>query len=71
MAAPKKTKTSTEAQTPTKTRKASAKTPEVAPPSHEEISRLAEKYWHEQGRPHGHAEQHWHRAEQELRGKAS
>ena len=40
-------------------------------PSHEEISRLAEKYWAERGHPQGSPEQDWLRAEQELRGKAS
>jgi hypothetical protein len=40
-------------------------------PSHEEIARLAEKYWAERGWPQGSPEKDWLRAEQELRGKAS
>jgi len=39
--------------------------------SHEEIARLAHKYWAERGRQHGHDAEDWLRAEQELRGKAS
>jgi hypothetical protein len=46
-------------------------TTHVAPPSREEIARLAEKYWRERGREDGQAEQDWLRAEQELRGRAS
>lgn len=42
-----------------------------ARPSHEQISRLAEKYWAERGRPNGSPEQDWLRAERELLGKAS
>lgn len=40
-------------------------------PSHQEIARLAEKYWAERGWPQGSPEEDWLRAEQELRGKAS
>ena len=39
--------------------------------SHEEIARLAHKFWAERGRQHGHDAEDWLRAEQELRGKAS
>jgi len=39
--------------------------------SHDEIARLAHKYWAERGRQHGHDAEDWLRAEQELRGKAS
>jgi hypothetical protein len=42
-----------------------------ATPSHQEIQRLAEKYWAARGFPDGSAEQDWLRAEQELRQKAS
>ena len=35
--------------------------------SREEIAKLAHKYWIESGRPHGKHEEHWFRAEQELR----
>jgi hypothetical protein len=34
------------------------------PPSREEIARLAQGYWEEEGRPEGRAEEHWNRAEQ-------
>jgi hypothetical protein len=39
--------------------------------SHEEIARLAHRFWAERGRQHGHDAEDWLRAEQELRGKAS
>jgi len=39
--------------------------------SHEQVARLAHQFWAERGRQHGHHEEDWFRAEQELRGKAS
>jgi Protein of unknown function (DUF2934) len=39
--------------------------------SHEEIARLAHRYWAERGRQHGHHEEDWFRAERELLDKAS
>ena len=39
--------------------------------SHDEVARLAHRFWHERGRVDGHHEEDWYRAEQELRGKAS
>jgi hypothetical protein len=39
--------------------------------SHEQIAKLAHRYWAERGHQHGHHEEDWLRAEQELRGKAS
>lgn len=39
--------------------------------SHDDVAQLAHKYWHERGQKHGHHEEDWYRAEQELRGKAS
>lgn len=39
--------------------------------SHEEIARLAHKFWAERGGQHGHDAEDWLRAERELRGKAS
>ena len=50
-------------------KKQPAATPRV--PSHEEIARLAQKYWAERGHHDGHAEQDWLRAEQELMKQAS
>jgi Protein of unknown function (DUF2934) len=44
---------------------------QVPTPSHEEIAKLAEKYWAERGWPQGSPEEDWLRAEQELIGKAS
>ena len=35
--------------------------------SREEIAKLAHRYWIESGRPQGRHEEHWYRAEQELR----
>jgi hypothetical protein len=37
-------------------------------PLHEHISRRAREFWEEKGRPEGKAEEHWRRAEEELRG---
>lgn len=39
--------------------------------THEEIARLAHRFWIERGRQHGRPEDDWLRAEQELRAKAS
>jgi hypothetical protein len=39
--------------------------------SHEEISRLAHRYWAERGHQHGQDVEDWFRAEQELLGMAS
>jgi hypothetical protein len=39
--------------------------------SHEEVARLAHRYWKERGHRHGHHEDDWYRAERELRGVAS
>lgn len=43
----------------------------LMPATHDQIAQLAHKYWAERGHQHGHAEEDWLRAEQELRGKAS
>jgi hypothetical protein len=53
--------------------KAAAKTgiAVVKPVTHEEVSALAARFWAERGYQHGHHLEDWHRAEQELRGKAS
>lgn len=74
------------AKAPAKPRKAAAKTAPVVEESkptlvkteakptvvtHEEISKLAHRFWAERGHRDGYAEQDWKRAEQELRGKAS
>ena len=39
--------------------------------SHERVAELAHRLWAERGHGHGHHEEDWFRAEQELRGKAS
>ncbi len=58
-------------------RKASAKKetiPATVTPisiSREQIAQLAHQFWAESGHKHGHHEEDWFRAEQELRGKAS
>ncbi len=39
-------------------------------PSQEDISELARKHWEEEGRPDGKADEHWTRAERELRQRA-
>lgn len=66
---------------PAKPRKASVRkkaailtmTTPVAPKSvsREEVAQLAHHFWAERGYQHGHHEEDWLRAEQELRGKAS
>ena len=38
---------------------------------HERVAQLAHQFWAERGHQHGHHEEDWFRAEQELRGKAS
>lgn len=42
----------------------------LEPPSQEEISRLAQHYWEEEGRAEGKSEEHWRRAETDLRRRA-
>ena len=39
--------------------------------THDEVAKLAHKYWQERGGNHGYHMEDWFRAEQELRGKAS
>ncbi len=51
-------------------KKATLKVTEIGV-SHEEIARLAHRYWAERGGQHGHHEEDWLRAERELLGKAS
>jgi hypothetical protein len=71
------TETTKVRKTPAKPRKTVAKAkPAAATNGHtaisqDEIARLAHKYWAERGHKHGHAEEDWLRAEQELRGRAS
>jgi len=68
---PKLTK-ATAKPTKTSTKKTVSAAAKPVTPSHEEIKRLAEKYWAARGFPEdGSAEQDWLRAEQELRQKAS
>lgn len=64
------------AKTPAKPRKAAVKKESASnvtemPVSHDEIARLAHRYWNERGRQHGHHVEDWLRAEHELRQKAS
>jgi hypothetical protein len=39
--------------------------------SHDDVARLAHRFWKERGHKHGHHEEDWFRAEQVLSGKAS
>lgn len=39
--------------------------------THDDIAMLAHRFWIERGLGHGHHEEDWLRAEQELMGKAS
>jgi len=68
---PKLTKASAKPTQTSTRKKIVAAAAKPATPSHEEIKRLAEKYWAARGFPDGSAEQDWLRAEQELRQKAS
>lgn len=36
-------------------------------PTHDDIAALAQKFWEEEGQPEGKAEEHWQRAEEQLR----
>jgi F0F1-type ATP synthase epsilon subunit len=36
-------------------------------PTHDDIVALAQKFWEEEGQPEGKAEEHWQRAEEQLR----
>jgi hypothetical protein len=57
-------------KTSAKPRKTSTKNP-VAPPSYQDIAKLAQRYWIDRGRPEGTPEEDWLRAERDLRGRAS
>ena len=39
--------------------------------AHDQVALLAHRFFEERGRKHGHHEEDWFRAEQELRAKAS
>ncbi|HEV2136512.1 MAG TPA: DUF2934 domain-containing protein [Terracidiphilus sp.] len=72
------------AKAPAKPRKAPAKkadvltmpngtqsSPAAKPVSHDEVARLAHRFWAERGCQHGHDLEDWVRAEQELQVRAS
>ena len=65
------------AKAPAKPRKTAAKkigeagAPQPVLVSHEEVAKLAHRFWAERGHNHGQHVDDWFRAEQELRGKAS
>jgi hypothetical protein len=67
-------KTSASASAPTSIaskRKVGPKAEEAKIVTHEEIARLAHRFWNERGRQHGHDAEDWLRAEQTLLGRAS
>jgi len=71
-ATPKKARTTASKEAaPKKNRTAKSNLTQMSNASQEEIARLAHKYWAERGHQHGHHEEDWYRAEQELLGKAS
>jgi len=71
-ATPKKPRTTASKEAAPKTnRTAKSNLTQMSNASQEEIARLAHKYWAERGHQHGHHEEDWYRAEQELLGKAS
>ena len=39
--------------------------------SHDQVAKLAHRFWIERGHTHGHHEEDWFRAEKALRSKAS
>ena len=39
----------------------------AADPTEEQIAELARKFWEEEGQPEGKAEEHWTRAEEQIR----
>ncbi len=39
--------------------------------SHDQVAKLAHRFWNERGQTHGHHEEDWFRAEKALRSKAS
>jgi hypothetical protein len=43
----------------------------ITEPSDEQIATLARKFWEEEGQPEGKAEEHWNRAQDQLRNDAS
>lgn len=67
-------KTSASASAPTSIaskRKVGPTAEEAKSVTHEEIARLAHRFWNERGRQHGHDAEDWLRAEQTLLGRAS
>jgi hypothetical protein len=52
-------------------RKTLAKVSEIRVVQHDEIARLAHRFWADRGFQHGHDAEDWLRAEQQLLGKAS
>jgi hypothetical protein len=58
-------KTAAKKATPVQTEIKAVNVPE------DEIRRLAHQYWIDRGHHHGNPEEDWHRAEQELRKRAS
>jgi hypothetical protein len=52
-----------------KTKKRSQETP--ATPTEAAIAAAAQRIWEDEGRPDGKAEEHWNRAEEQLRSQSS
>ena len=67
----KKTSASAGAPTSIAAKKTSAKASITNTVTHDDIARLAHKFWAERGGQHGHDAEDWLRAEQTLLGKAS
>jgi hypothetical protein len=67
----KKTKTAPKPRKTATKKEIAEVAPVVTMPAHDEIQKLAQKYWAQRGFQDGYAEQDWFRAEQELRQKAS
>jgi hypothetical protein len=74
------TETKKKEKAPTKPRKTAAKKPTVPTMNgkpangavpHEEVAKLAHRFWAERGQQPGRPEDDWFRAEHELLGKAS
>ena len=44
---------------------------EITTPSDEQIAQLAHSLWEQEGQPEGRAEEHWARAEEQLRNNGN
>jgi hypothetical protein len=43
----------------------------ISSPTEEDVAALANQLWEQEGRPEGRAEEHWQRAQAQLRGESA